>query len=138
MSKLKLNVESGKSLLHVKSALQFFFLPKKLARFPNILELMLHCSANPKVLTPCHGSPDNAKKTPHFENQKKELPKANFSKNASHSRALWHTRWWVLQFRFEVHYVFFFGGFKHEPKYVKIETSARLTVLFLWRKAIIR
>lgn len=58
------------------------------------------------------------KKKPHFENQKKELPKANFSKNASHSRALWHTGWWVLQFCFEVHYVFFFGGFKHEPKYV--------------------
>ena len=44
----------------------------------------------------------------------------------------------VAMFCFEGHYVFFFGEFKHEPKYVKIETSARLTVLFLWRKAIIR
>ena len=38
----------------------------------------------------------------------------------------------------EGHYVFFFGELKHEPKYVETETSARLTVLFLWRKVIIR
>ena len=31
-----------------------------------------------------------------------------------------------------------FGELKHEPKYVEMETSARLTVLFLWRKVIIR
>ena len=38
----------------------------------------------------------------------------------------------------EGHYVFFFGELKHERKYVEMETSARLTVLFLWRKVIIR
>ena len=37
-----------------------------------------------------------------------------------------------------LNYLFFFGELKRGPKYVVTVTSARPTVLFLWRKAIIR
>ena len=82
----------------------------------------------------------------------KELPKANVLKNEQAKSALaelksgfyleqnvlWDTRMVAFVISFEGRYLFFFGELKHEPKYVETETSARPTVLFLWRKAIIR
>ena len=44
----------------------------------------------------------------------------------------------MAAFHFEGPYLSSFGELKREPKYVKTETSAKLTVLFLGRKEIIR
>ena len=78
-SNLMLKVEKAYFMWEVHCSSSFYH--QKLARFPNILELMLHCSANPKVLTPCHGSPDNAKKKNHtLKTRKKNCQRQTFQK----------------------------------------------------------